>query len=84
MLTEGHPQLSLKGHADQRRFSRTARKQKSYFQEGGSSKLWAGQPHLESWGSDEQKNLGTISLTYGVKEGDWEQSAWIYEGRNHI
>lgn len=66
MLTGGHSQLSLKGYGVQRMFLRTARKQKSYFQ-GGSSKLRAGQPHLQSWGGDEQINPGTISFRYRVK-----------------
>lgn len=48
------------------------KKAKSYFLEGGSSNLQAGQPHLQPWGDDEQINLRAISLMYGVKEGDWK------------
>lgn len=63
--------IFLKGHGDQRRFLRTARKQKSYILEE-PSKLQAVQPDLQPWEGDEQINLGTISLTHGVKQGDWE------------
>lgn len=83
MSFQGHSESTLEGHGSLGKFLRTEKKQMSLLfsrsQKGGSRKFQTVHPYLNSFKSDVANKPGKHFQGYEGQQGDWKESAWLYE-----